>query len=172
MIGLPGGGSVFPAGWILVAVLTLAWPLAMIMEHGLKVVGLWMLHVTQRVGTPTGHGLFAGESWREYGLNILGQALPWTPLAIMGAGRSLGRALWGDGRAAQSATTRLLLNSSGGDRLLCSWAIAPLVLVSLTSARNAHYAIHAMIPWSVWSALGLASLGSRLTAPGLVVSSG
>ena len=42
----------FPAGWILVAILTLAWPLAMIVEHGFKVVGLWALHVTQRVGTP------------------------------------------------------------------------------------------------------------------------
>ena len=39
------------------------------------------------------------------------------------------------------------------------WAVVPLVLVSLTSARNAHYAIHAMIPWSVWSALGLARSG-------------
>ncbi len=83
----------FPAGWILVAILTLAWPLAMIVEHGFKVVGLWALHVTQRVGTPAGHGLFAGESWREYGLNVLGQALPWTPLAVLGAGRSLSRAL-------------------------------------------------------------------------------
>ena len=32
--------------------------------------------------------------------------------------------------------------------------------------RNAHYAIHAMIPWSVWSALGLANLGGRLAVRG------
>src|SRR5262249_44448643 len=59
----------FPAGWILAAFLTLAWPLAMIADHGFRVVRLWLLHISQRVGTPTGHGLFAGESWMEYALN-------------------------------------------------------------------------------------------------------
>jgi 4-amino-4-deoxy-L-arabinose transferase-like glycosyltransferase len=158
----------FLTGWILVALLTLVWPLMMIAEHGFKVIELWMLHVTQRVGTPAGHGVFAGESWREYGLNVLGQALPWTPLAVLGARRSISCAFWGHGpnRAVISRTPGLLLNQFGGDRLLCCWAIAPLVLVSLTSARNAHYAIHAMIPWSIWSGLGLASLGDRLTVRG------
>ena len=160
----------FPAGWLLVAILTLAWPLAMIAEHGFKVVELWALHVTQRVGTRAGHGLFAGESWREYGLNVLGQALPWTPLAVVGAARSLWRAFRGHGGAAWYATLRLLPASISGDRLLCSWAVAPLLLVSLTSTRNAHYAIHAMIPWSVWSALGLAKLGGWLTVQGWSVA--
>jgi 4-amino-4-deoxy-L-arabinose transferase-like glycosyltransferase len=156
----------FPAGWILTALVTMAWPVAMIAEHGFKVVGLWTMHVTQRLGSSAGHGLFAGESWREYGLNVLGQALPWTPLAVLGAGLSLGRILGDHRRSATRGGPRLLLDPLGGDRLLLAWAVAPLVLVSLTSARNAHYAIHAMIPWSVWAALGLANLGGRLTVRG------
>ena len=156
----------FPAGWGLAAVLTLAWPLAMVWEHGFKVVGLWMLHVTQRLATPTGHGPFAGESWGEYVLNVLGQALPWTPLAVLGAGQSLRRSFCESARAALHLRWRSCLDQFHGDRLLYAWTVAPLILVSLTSARNAHYAIHAMIPWSIWSALGLASVGDRLAIRG------
>ena len=90
----PLAAALFPAGWILVAVLTLTWPLAMIMEHGFKVIELWMLHVTQRISTPTGHGLFAGESWCEYGLNILGQGFPGPPWPLIGASRSLRLSFW------------------------------------------------------------------------------
>ena len=97
---------------------------------------------------------------------MLGQALPWTPLALLGAGLSLGRLLGDRGTSAMRGRPRLLLDPLGGDRLLLAWAVAPLVLVSLSSARNAHYAIHAMIPWSVWSALGLANLGGRLAVRG------
>ena len=41
-----------------------------------------------------GPGPFAGEPWWEYVPAVLTQALPWTPLALWGAWRSLGRALW------------------------------------------------------------------------------
>ena len=155
----------FPAGWILVAIITLAWPVAMIVEHGFRVTELWALHVTQRVTIPTGHGLFASESWYEYGFNILGQALPWTPLAILSAGRSLSHMFSDHGKATPRIRARLL-HDPCGDRLLYTWSVAPLVLVSITSARNAHYAIHAIIPWSIWSALGLARLGGYLTVQG------
>jgi hypothetical protein len=139
----------------------------MIAEHGFKVVGLWVMHITERVGGRTGHGMFAGESWREYGLNILAEALPWTPLVVIGAWRSLHRALRGSRRGYKSQTfDGLETNQVAGDRLLCSWAIAPLVLVSLASARNAHYAIYALVPWSIWAALGVAQLGSWQIARG------
>ena len=55
---------------------------------------------------------------------------------------------------------------AAGDRLLWAWSVVPLVLVSLASARNAHYAIYALVPWSIWAALGLARLGTRLLARG------
>ncbi len=157
----------FPAGWILTIALTVAWPLAMIANHGFKVVGLWVMHITARVGSRTGHGMFAGESWREYGLNILAEALPWTPLAMVGAWQSLHRALRSNQRGSEAQTFEdLRANQVAVNRLLCSWAIAPLVLVSLASARNAHYAIYALVPWSIWAALTVTQLGSWQIAQG------
>lgn len=150
----------FPAGWIMVIVLATAWPTAIIAEHGYKVASLWAMHITERISNRPGHGNFAGETWREYGLNIVGEALPWAPLLLMGAGRSLTRALLGYRNwYRKQRLERAWINQVAGDRLLYCWTIAPLVLVSLARARNAHYAIYALIPWSIWAALGLARLG-------------
>jgi 4-amino-4-deoxy-L-arabinose transferase-like glycosyltransferase len=146
-------GLLFPAGWAVVAFLALAWPLAMIFTHGLKAAELWAMHITQRVGAPARHGPFAGEAWPVYGFNVFSQALPWVPLALVGAWRSL--------RGCHSYQ-----DLAAGDRLLWAWSVAPLVLVSLASARNAHYTIYALVPWSIWAALGLARLGARLLARG------
>jgi 4-amino-4-deoxy-L-arabinose transferase-like glycosyltransferase len=155
----------FPAGWILVAVLALAWPLAMVVLHGPKVVGLWTLHVAQRFSAQRVHGPFAGESWLEYVPNVLAQALPWTPLAALGVWASLGRLFRARGLMAGPIPPDVA-SLRAGDRLLWAWSIVPLALVSLASARNAHYAIYALVPWSVWAALGLARLGPRLLSRG------
>jgi hypothetical protein len=53
-----------------------------------------------------------------------------------------------------------------GDRLLWTWALIPLVLLALATVRNAHYAISAQVPWSIWAALGLGRLGERLRLRG------
>jgi len=151
----------FPAGWLIVVVVATAWPLAMIVEYGFKVVGLWMMHITERVGSRIGHGTFAGESWRAYALNILAEGLPWTPVVLIGAWASLHRALRGNHHGYGSrAFGGVETNQVTGDRLLCCWATAPLLLVSLASARNAHYAIYALVPWSIWAALGITQLGT------------
>ena len=34
----------------------------------------------------------------------------------------------------------------------------------MATVKNAHYAIHALAPWSVWAALGLMQVGARLRA--------
>jgi 4-amino-4-deoxy-L-arabinose transferase-like glycosyltransferase len=96
------------------------------------------MHVVDRVGDRSGHGFFAGESWGEYVLGVLGQGLPWTPLALIGLARAVGSLRRGE--------------STAGDRLMLAWTVVPLVLVSLPGGRNTHYAIYAMAPWSVWSA--------------------
>jgi hypothetical protein len=49
-----------------------------------------------------------------------------------------------------------------GDRLLWVWAAAPLSLLALATVKNAHYAISAQVPWSIWAALAMARLGARL----------
>ncbi len=137
-----------PAGWAIAAVVALAWPLRVVAGHP-EALGLWTLHVAGRLAG--GGGPFAGEPWWEYALSPFWQATPWAPLAILGAWRSWRRAVRG---------------RRGPDRLLWAWAIAPAALVSLARARNAHYLIYALPPWSIWSALTLARLGDRLRARG------
>ena len=68
-----------------------------------------------------------------------GQALPWTPLALLGAWPSLLRAIRVRG---------------GVDRLLWAWAVVPVLVLSTATVKNAHYAIHALPPLSVWAAPG------------------
>ena len=155
-----------PLGWGVVGVLTMAWPLAMIREHGDKAISLWLLHVVDRISTSTTHKVFASESWPEYCLNILGQGLPWTPLAIIGMYASGSRVL-GPGTSRNARKVRQpITNPQRGERLLWAWTLAPLILVSVPSCRNAHYAIHAMIPWSIWSASGLSKVMNRLKMRG------
>ena len=144
----------------------MTWPLVMVSEHGSQVIGLWALHITERVSTSTAHGIFARESWQQYGLNILGQGLPWTPLAIVGMYRSILQALRNRAHAGTQAVHPSVANHLLGNRLLWAWSLGPLTLVSVPSCRNAHYAIHAMIPWSVWAALGLSSVGHSLMIRG------
>jgi hypothetical protein len=157
----------FPAGWIVAAVLGLGWPLAMVGRHGLGALALWTMHVTDRLAAHP--AAFAGERWWEYLPGLLVQAMPWTPLALIGAGRSLRRAL-----LRHHGRTSPVLGPAGevpaavvaGDRLLWTWSAAPLALLALATVKNAHYAISAQVPWSIWAALGLAGLGSRLTRRG------
>ena len=143
----------FWPGWALAATVALTWPVLTALRHP-SVLGLWTLHVTDRLASRPEH--FAGGPWWQYGPALLVQALPWTPLALLGAGPSLVRAFAGRGRG-------------GGDRLLWAWAVAPVVLLSLATVKNAHYAIHALPPWSIWAALGLmqarrAAASTRLDA--------
>ncbi len=53
-----------------------------------------------------------------------------------------------------------------GDRLLCAWAIGPLLLLSLATVKNPHYLIHALPPYAIWTALSLLRLARRLEARG------
>ena len=78
-----------PAGWTLTAAITLFWPVLMLARHGYGALALWTMHVSHRLIVYPGQGLFAGESWGEYGLSVLCQALPWTPLSMLGLWQSL-----------------------------------------------------------------------------------
>lgn len=136
----------FARGWVLAGVLGLTWPVLAALRHPSS-IGLWFLHVADRLAAQPKH--FTGQSWWQYASTLLAVLLPWTPLALTGAWRSLRGALGQGGRG-------------GGDRLLWAWTAAPLVLLSLATVKNAHYAIHALPPCSVWAAQGLLRLGERL----------
>jgi hypothetical protein len=151
----------FPAGWIAAAALSLAWPLAMVVRHGLGALALWTMHVADRLAEHP--AAFAGERWWEYAAGLLIQAMPWTPLALLGAGRSLRRALLRrDGSRNSGGGEPVPAAVVAGDRLLWAWSAAPLALLSLATVKNAHYALAAQVPWSIWAAMGLTRLGGRL----------
>jgi 4-amino-4-deoxy-L-arabinose transferase-like glycosyltransferase len=135
-------------GWVVAGILAFAWPVLVLVRYP-SALGLWVLHVSDRLAAQPEH--FAGSPWWQYGPAVLLQVLPWTPFALLAAGRSIPRAV--DHRG-------------GPDRLLWAWAVAPLVLLSLATAKSAHYAIYALPPWSVWSALTLVRLGVRLRKRG------
>ena len=156
----------FPAGWILAAIIALAWPVLMLAKHGNAAFALWSMHVADRLVGQKGPGPFAGEPWWEYVPALLTQALPWTPLALWGAWHSLGRALWRGSRIntlpGRLPAVPVPPEVIAGDRLLWVWTIAPLSLLALATVKNAHYAISAQVPWSIWAALALARLGEQL----------
>jgi len=133
-----------PRSWLVAAALALTWPALVAARHP-EAVSLWALHVTDRLATRP--EVFTGGPWWQYGPAILLQALPWTPLALIGARPSLARARRERG---------------GLDRLLWAWATVPVLVLSAATVKNGHYAIHALAPWSVWAALGLARVAGRL----------
>ncbi len=153
----------FPAGWGLAGILALAWPLMMVLRHGPEAIALWTTHFADRLLQHSGRGPFASEPWWEYVPSILAQALPWSPLALLGAYRSLGRAA---GRCSRFSSVHDLTAAAAGDRLLWAWSAGPLILLSLAAVKNAHYAVCAQVPWSIWAALELAHLGNRLCQRG------
>jgi 4-amino-4-deoxy-L-arabinose transferase-like glycosyltransferase len=155
-----------PAGWTLTVIIAVAWPLSMVARHGYGALSLWMMHVSDRLVRQQGAGQFAGEPWWEYVLGLLGQALPWTPLAIAGSWRSLGRALVRSKGPKCNVDAAIPAVVVAGDRLLLAWAAVPLGLLALAPVKNAHYAISAQGPWSIWAALALARLGERLRLQG------
>jgi 4-amino-4-deoxy-L-arabinose transferase-like glycosyltransferase len=155
-----------PASWAIAASVALAWPLFMIAQHGQATLSLWTMHVWARLIRQVGPGPFAGESWWEYIAALVGQALPWTPFAIAGAWRSLGRALGGSQVPAGCRVSAIPGQVVAGDRLLWVWAVVPLGLLALAPVKNAHYAISAQAPWSIWAALALVRLGAWLRMQG------
>jgi 4-amino-4-deoxy-L-arabinose transferase-like glycosyltransferase len=140
-----------PCDWLLASLLALTWPVLVLLRHP-AALGFWTWHLAGRLAERPEH--FASGPWWQYGPALLGQVLPWTPLALVGAGRSLARAL------------RLRPRLCAGDRLLWAWAVGPVALLSLATVKNPHYIIHALPPWSIWAALSLLRLGDRLERRG------
>ena len=156
-----------PVAWGLALVISLSWPLLIIILQGYNALDLWIIHVSNRLIQHHGPGLFAGEPWWEYITSLFGQALPWTPLALVGARQSLVRALTCGRRVNVAGSAGK--SSSGvpavivaGDRLLWVWGVVPLAILTLAPVRNAHYAISTQVPWSIWAALALGRLGGEL----------
>jgi 4-amino-4-deoxy-L-arabinose transferase-like glycosyltransferase len=162
--------------WAVAGLLALAWPALVLLRYP-QALGFWAWHLTGRLAERPEH--FASGPWWQYGPALLGQLLPWTPLALVGAGRSLVRAVRRDqqshslsrwervaGGWVRASAPLSAAASRDGDRLLCAWAVGPVALLSLATVKNPHYIIHALAPWSIWAALSLLRLGARLERRG------
>ena len=155
-----------PAGWALAVVIALSWPLFMVIQHGYGALSLWTVHVSNRLIREQGPGPFASESWWEYVLGFTGQALPWMPLALAGAWSSLSRAFSTGRRRKSRVSAEIPAIVIAGDQLLWVWAVIPVSLLALVPVKNAHYAISAQVPWSIWAALALARFAERIRLQG------
>jgi hypothetical protein len=140
--------------WVVAGVLAVAWPALVLLRYP-QALRFWAWHFTGRLAERPEH--FASGPWWQYGPALLGQVLPWTPLALVGAGRSLARAVLPRQEPAVDGD---------GDRLLWAWAVGPVALLSLATVKSPHYIIHALPPWSIWAALSLLGLGARLECRG------
>jgi len=155
-----------PGAWMLAVSLTLIWPTAVLLAYGRPAWSLWFSHVVDRFTTAGGNGPFAGQSFIPFLVHVLGQALPWTPLALVGAWRSVQHLSWVDrGRNRRRRW----------DEFLLAWAVVPVLLIGLARGRNPHYVIAAQIPWSIWAARVWTKLlragtryGSALPSNGLI----
>jgi 4-amino-4-deoxy-L-arabinose transferase-like glycosyltransferase len=149
----------FPVGWVLAGVISLTWPVFMLAQHGHAVLALWSVHVLDRLLYSSGPGGFAGEPGWEYGLSVLSQGLPWTPLAVIGLWRSVLLSLEQEHNRPTSKTNCVPAIAMAGNRLLCVWGLVPLALITLARVKNAHYALCTQVPWSIWAALAMAKFG-------------
>ena len=136
-------------GWAMAGALAVTWPILAAIRHP-QALSLWTMHVTDRMASHPEY--FIGGPWWQYGPAVLLQALPWTPLALLGA--------WASGRRAFSS------RDSSADRLLWVWAVVPILVLSTATVKNSHYAIHALPPWSVWAAMGLTRVACQLERRG------
>ena len=153
----------FPAGGMAALVLSFAWPMAMVVRHGVGALALWTMHVADRLAAHP--SAFAGEPWWEYVSGLLIQAMPWTPLAVRrGVALAPPRRRRTRGVGARGGIVPAAVVA--GDRLLWAWSAAPMALLSFATVKNAHYAIAAQVPWSIWAALGLSRLAGRLARRG------
>ena len=91
---------------------------------------------------------------------------PGPPRLIPIAGCALDLAMIGRSPREQSIHFEIPSAVKLGDRLLWVWTAVPLALLALPSVKNAHYAISAQVPWSIWAGLALSGIGEWLRRRG------
>lgn len=150
-----------PFGWIVAAIISLAWPIITVLFHGTNIVTLWSIHVRDRLIWQDTPGAFATEATSEYLFGLLSQGLPWTFFAFLGASSCLQRACLNKQRMKPDGKIDSPSSIVVTDQLLCCWALIPISLLTVIPVKNAHYVISAQVPWAIWAALAITRLTSR-----------
>ena len=157
------GGRGGPATVAIVAALTLAWPVAVAVQHP-AAWGVWGLEIGQKTGAlGIDHGNPRGSIWIE----ALGTTLPWTPLALAG--------LLGPLRVRLRLRLRRIDRGAGAAgtgasaSALAWWtAVGPLVVLGLWDVAKPSYYLPALPAVAVLVGLGWIRLTARARdlAPG------
>jgi 4-amino-4-deoxy-L-arabinose transferase-like glycosyltransferase len=138
-------------GWALATLIALAWPLAVLARHP-QALELWLAHGPGRLIAARQSAIaFAADPWPSYVLEYLALTLPGTPLALLALARHL--------RTSSPGATR--------DPFLLCWAALPALFVSVSPARNAHYLLASLPPWSIAAALTLDRAARALIRRGM-----
>lgn len=120
-------------GWLVFAVLWLAWPLT-VLQRFPDIVDLWH---SDYVGRLNGGHIAAP---RHYYLVVLPQVLlPWTVPALVG--------LW---LTANSAFKQ----RGSAERLVWAWALVPPIVFSIPDGKHHHYLLQCLVPWAILASLG------------------
>jgi 4-amino-4-deoxy-L-arabinose transferase-like glycosyltransferase len=136
-------------GWLLVLVLTAAWPW-WAQRHYPDVVDNWRFDYLGRVDG-TGASAATARKWDEapwyYFAMLPGALAPWTWATVVGL----------------LATARRAWRTPGSpERFLWCWAWAGLIVLSLPARKHHHYLVPVVMPWGILAGLGLLPVGRLL----------
>lgn len=128
-----------PFGLTLLAAAVIIWPYLVLQQAPQA----WAIWHTETVGRATGY--FGHQPFWFYVPQILGFALPWTPIILTAAPQSWRRA-WrqGDPR----------------ERFLWVWFLTVFAVVTLSAEKHKHYILAAMPVLSLWAGPKLAALAA------------
>ena len=127
---------VWPAGFLLFAAISLAWPVAAWMRYP-DVIDVWRYDLGGRLD---GSYVSMAEPWWYYPVNLLWMLLPWT--LVIPAGMRI-------------TASRAIRERLSGERFLWCWALGIPLVFSLPHGKHHHYLLHGLAPWSILGAVGL-----------------
>lgn len=130
-------------GWLLFGLILAAWPLASIWREP-AAADVWRYDLGGRL---TGDYTEINQPWWYYAANLPWMAAPWTLVIPFGLA-----ATWPAVKTARGSP----------ERFLWAWAALVPVVFSIPGGKHHHYLLHALAPWAILSALGVAQLRAWL----------
>ncbi len=132
-------------GWIVLALVTIAWPLWALHKYP-DVLANWKYDY---VGRLSGDYSDINQPWFYYAPMLVVAMLPWTPACVIGLSATAGGAF-------RQASRPL--------RFVWCWAIAPVIILSIPHGKHHHYLVPILAPWAILAAFGLVEIGRWLRA--------
>lgn len=133
----------WPLGWLLYVFVAAAWYVA----AGSRYPGAWELWWYDLGGRMSGEYTAINQPVWYYLPALLWTMAPWTPLVAAGLFHAA-RPAWRE--------------SSGRERFLFCWAIAPVSVLTLAHGKHHHYLLQCLMPFAIVGAVGMVALREPL----------